>query len=286
MSCHKTENPIVTAVFILLKQERTFKVAIFTFQKNAPKRFTASLKHGKIFNRLDAYQSVLLISYTERFNMNTSIIRVGAEIMALCIARKSARKSLTEGKATFGGFGFHLQYRRSLMDVRNKLIFELKAKNATLTTAESITGGMIASSIVDVPGSSALFKFGFVTYSDEAKHEVLGVNSDLIEMETAVSPNVALEMAQGALKRSGADYAIAVTGLAGPGKDELGRNPGLVYICAASKHGIDVRELHFKGSRNEIRLKTTIVALRIALRMVKSGRSPEPNCWGFAPNPI
>lgn len=161
------------------------------------------------------------------------------------------------------------QYRDALYKAEYRLADMLILKGATITTAESITGGMIASSIVDVPGSSNWFKYGFVTYSDEAKHNVLGVSAELLKRESAVSGSVAEEMAIGALKRSGADYAIAVTGLAGPGLDELGRAPGLVYIGAANEKGVRVKKFNFSGNRNEIRRKTNLSALRMAAEMVR-----------------
>lgn len=167
------------------------------------------------------------------------------------------------------------QYRNLLDRVKYKLGEWLIMKRATITAAESITGGMISSSIVDVPGSSGWFKYGFVTYSDEAKHNVLGVNCELLKRESAVSENVAAEMAIGALKRSGADYAIAVTGLAGPGLDELGRAPGLVYIGVANEKGVRVKKFNFSGNRNEIRRKTNLSALRMAAELVKKDIKSE-----------
>lgn len=139
-----------------------------------------------------------------------------------------------------------------------------------VTTAESLTGGMIASSFVDVPGSSGWFSNGYVTYSDAAKVNMLGVDSNLIARETAVSPNVAIEMAKGALKASGANFAVAVTGLAGPGADELGRDAGLVYIGIACKFGASVREYRFSGSRREIRKKTNLEAVLSLKKIVQN----------------
>lgn len=167
------------------------------------------------------------------------------------------------------------QYRNALNSTKERLAKWLVLRRATITTAESITAGMISSSIVDVPGSSGWFKYGFVTYSDEAKHNVLGVSRELLERESAVSESVAKEMAIGALKRSGADYAIAVTGLAGPGLDELGRAPGLVYIGVANAKGVRVKEFNFSGNRNEIRRKTNLSALRMAVELVKKDAIPE-----------
>ena len=109
----------------------------------------------------------------------------------------------------------------------------LREKRATLAIAESCTGGLIAARITDVPGSSDYFLRGYVTYSNQAKVELLGVDSSAIEQEGAVSEVVARQMADGALARSGADYAVAVTGIAGPGGGTEAKPVGLTYVAVA-----------------------------------------------------
>lgn len=157
---------------------------------------------------------------------------------------------------------------KAIHEAIEELIPLLLGDNFIVTTAESLTGGMIASNFVDFPGSSHWFTHGFVTYSDEAKHSMLGVDSELISRETAVSRLVAAEMAVGALRKSGADFALAVTGLAGPGKDELGRSAGLVYIGIAAKCGYAVREFQFSGDRGEIRRRTNLEAVRMLTELI------------------
>ncbi len=142
-------------------------------------------------------------------------------------------------------------------------------KGAFVCVAESLTGGMIAASLVDKPGSSMWFKEGFVTYSNEAKINRLGVNPIIIDKQTAVCADVAAEMATGALRSSGADASVAVTGLAGPGEDELGRSPGLVYIAAACNAGFVVRRFEFSGDRKTVRKKTNSEAVKILKIMVQ-----------------
>ncbi|MCH5279647.1 MAG: CinA family protein [Christensenellaceae bacterium] len=146
----------------------------------------------------------------------------------------------------------------------------LKERGLCVSAAESLTCGMISSSFADVAGCSKWFSHGFVTYSDEAKADLLGVDPALIKKHTAVSAEVGLEMARCALKRSGADFAIAVTGLAGPGPDELGRDAGLVYIAVAFSGGQAVREFHFDGNRTLIRKKTNRAAVLMLKRMVQN----------------
>ena len=111
-----------------------------------------------------------------------------------------------------------------------ELVETLKKEGMTITTAESCTGGLIAAAITDVPGSSDVFKRGFVTYCDEAKHEMLGVSEEALLNDTAVSERVASEMAEGAAKAAKADAAISVTGIAGPGGGSPDKPVGLVYI--------------------------------------------------------
>ncbi len=154
----------------------------------------------------------------------------------------------------------------------------LLEKKLRVTAAESLTGGMISSSFVDVPGSSDWFSYGFVTYSNEAKTEMVGVPAKLIEENTAVDAEVGLEMAKGALNRSGADAAVAVTGLAGPFSDANGvpypmdprHVPGLVFIACAAKNGASVRRCVFTGSRTMIRKKTVLSAVRMLKKLVQS----------------
>lgn len=153
----------------------------------------------------------------------------------------------------------------------------LTQRGQFVTAAESLTGGMICSSFVDIPGSSDWFSDGFVTYSNEAKIKRLGVPREVIAQHTAVSSEAAMSMAQGALERSGADYAVAVTGLAGPFEDGNGvpypmdprHERGLVFIAAAYAGGCCSRRCVFSGSRAEVRKKTNRQAVRMLKKLVQ-----------------
>jgi nicotinamide-nucleotide amidase len=135
-----------------------------------------------------------------------------------------------------------------------------------LATAESCTGGLIAKSLTDVAGSSAWFERGFVTYSNRSKHEQLGVPVRLIERHGAVSDPVALAMARGALRRSPAGLAVAVTGIAGPDGGSPGKPVGTVWIAWARRRGrrieLRARRFRFQGSRDEVRRRSAAAALR------------------------
>lgn len=135
-------------------------------------------------------------------------------------------------------------------------------KNMRLVTAESCTGGMIAAAMTDRSGSSAIFERGYVTYSNEAKIEEIGVNATTIENHGAVSEQTAAEMAQGALKNSHADIAVSVTGIAGPNGGNKDKPVGLVYIAIAAKNKEpQVFKHNFDGDRTSIRQQTLEQAL-------------------------
>ena len=135
-----------------------------------------------------------------------------------------------------------------------KTIDFLSKKGYTISFAESCTGGMIASSLVDVSGASSVFGYGFITYSADAKISILGVQNETIKNHGIVSCEVAKEMALGASEKSKSDVAISVTGCAGPGTDEDGNEPGTIcfgfYICG----NLFAEKVLLNGnSRNEIR---------------------------------
>lgn len=138
----------------------------------------------------------------------------------------------------------------------------LAGKNMKLVTAESCTGGMIAAAMTDRAGSSSIFDRGFVTYSNEAKIEELGVSADTIQTHGAVSEQAAREMAAGALAHSHADIAVSVTGIAGPTGGSAEKPVGLVYIATCVKGQTpSVYKHNFNGDRTAIRQETLEQAL-------------------------
>lgn len=142
----------------------------------------------------------------------------------------------------------------------------LTQKNMRLATAESCTGGMIAAAMTDRSGSSAVFERGYVTYSNEAKIEELGVKSETIETYGAVSEQTAAEMAAGALKHSHADIALSVTGIAGPNGGTEEKPVGLVYIALALQNKPPrVVKNNFDGDRTSIRQATVEKALELLI---------------------
>lgn len=157
-----------------------------------------------------------------------------------------------------------------LLQDASDLFERTKVLGYRLATAESCTGGLIAASITAVPGASVVLERGFVTYSNEAKVEMLGVPADLIQRRGAVSQEVALAMVDGALKHSRADIALAVTGIAGPDGGSAEKPVGLVHIAAARRNGPRLHEEHRFGDigRHRIQAESAVAALTLAARLL------------------
>lgn len=139
------------------------------------------------------------------------------------------------------------------------------AKNTMVATAESCTGGMIAAALTDIAGSSAVVDRGFVTYTNEAKNEMLDVPMELIEAHGAVSGEVAGAMARGAIRNSPADLAVSVTGIAGPTGGTAEKPVGLVWFGLANANGVIrvERRVFPQGSRDFVRTKATETGLQL-----------------------
>jgi nicotinamide-nucleotide amidase len=145
-----------------------------------------------------------------------------------------------------------------------KLVFLCRTKKLTVATAESCTGGMIAAALTSVPGSSAVLDRGFVTYSNAAKTEMLGVPAALIDSVGAVSEAVARHMAQGAKQRAGVDLAVSVTGVAGPDGGSPEKPVGTVWFGLATADGqVFAHHRLFPGDRQAIRMASTLFALQL-----------------------
>ncbi|MEO3431725.1 nicotinamide-nucleotide amidohydrolase family protein [Inquilinus sp. CAU 1745] len=155
-----------------------------------------------------------------------------------------------------------------------RLIDACRARGWRVATAESCTGGLIGAAITTIAGSSDVYERGFVTYSNEAKTELLDVPAVLIAEVGAVSAEVAEAMARGALARSRADLAISVTGVAGPGGGTEAKPVGLVYIGIMKRGGKPVAHCFiFPGDREAVRLSSVRAALELAAEAVESSGS-------------
>ncbi|EEY2614303.1 nicotinamide-nucleotide amidase [Escherichia coli] len=150
-----------------------------------------------------------------------------------------------------------------LMQLSEQVGQALKARGATVTTAESCTGGWVAKVITDIAGSSAWFERGFVTYSNEAKAQMIGVREETLAQHGAVSEPVVVEMVIGALKAARADYAVSISGIAGPDGGSAEKPVGTVWFAFATARGEGItRRECFSGDRDAVRRQATAYALQ------------------------
>ena len=148
------------------------------------------------------------------------------------------------------------------------LVEILKDKRMTVATAESCTGGLLGKQITDVPGSSAVYPGGVISYCNRIKHALLGVDRALLDSLGPVSEPVARQMAEGVRRVIGADLGVAVTGIAGPDSDGTGRPVGLVYVSASDGRTTLVREHRFDGDRAAVRAQAAEAAADLALQLL------------------
>ncbi|MCZ4075870.1 CinA family protein [Agrobacterium sp. LMR679] len=158
-------------------------------------------------------------------------------------------------------------------ELAGQIIIDFTAHGFMVSTAESCTGGLIAGALTEIAGSSAVVDRGFVTYTNEAKMDMLGVGAETLANFGAVSRQTALQMAHGALFRSRADFAVAVTGIAGPGGGSPDKPVGLVHLAAKARSGkILHREMRYgEIGRTAIRLATVRTALEMLTALNQAG---------------
>ena len=154
------------------------------------------------------------------------------------------------------------------MDEAVRVIRLLTEKNMTLATAESCTGGLLGKLLTDVPGASAAYLGGVISYAYAVKEKLLGVDSAVLEETGAVCGEVALQMAKGARERMGADFALATTGNAGPSADPKNPNVGEIYVALACEKTSLCRKLTLHGSREENRAEACRAALELLLENI------------------
>lgn len=157
----------------------------------------------------------------------------------------------------------------SLREVTEQLAAELQQRGWLLATAESCTGGLIAAACTDLPGSSAWFDRGFVTYSNAAKTDMLGVPATLIAAHGAVSEEVVRAMAAGAVARSAAHVSIAVSGVAGPDGGSADKPVGTVWIAWCLGTECQATRFHLQGTRNDVRQQTLCTALQRLVTLIQ-----------------
>jgi nicotinamide-nucleotide amidase len=160
---------------------------------------------------------------------------------------------------------------RSLLDL-------CRSRRLTIATAESCTGGLVAGALTDIPGSSDVIDRGFVTYSNEAKRAMLGVEASTLATFGAVSKETATQMAVGALERADVDLAVSITGIAGPGGATPGKPVGLVHFAVAARDGRILHREHRFGAigRTAVRARSVVEALRMLMELARGPQQVKP----------
>ncbi|WP_089291805.1 CinA family protein [Actinoplanes regularis] len=152
-------------------------------------------------------------------------------------------------------------------------VHSLVERRETLATAESLTGGLVAATIVEIPGVSAVYRGGLVVYATELKSALAGVPAELLEERGPVDREVAAALAEGARARCGADWGLATTGVAGP-EPQDGKPVGLVYVAVAGPNGRQVRELRLIGNRMAVRTESVTAVLQLLTDVLHTAPAP------------
>ncbi|MBQ3329097.1 MAG: CDP-diacylglycerol--glycerol-3-phosphate 3-phosphatidyltransferase [Eggerthellaceae bacterium] len=170
----------------------------------------------------------------------------------------------------------HGELTEEAHDTAARIVKSYTEAGATCATAESLTGGLIGAAITDVAGSSAVYKGGVVSYTNEVKHSALGVPDEVLASDGAVSEKTALAMADGARAKLGADVAVSVTGIAGPGGEEPGKPVGTVWIGLSTPEGTTAEHHVFEGDREEVRSSTVERALTLLANALGQPKEDTP----------
>lgn len=221
-----------------------------------------SLLETRLLDLIDSQTNPTIATYAKT---GCSEVRITAKAPTMDDAVMLVKPVADEVLKRLEGYVYSTDEKDNLEDVLVRL---LKDKNLKIATAESCTGGLIGTKIVNVSGASNVYAYGYITYSDDAKCETLGVSRESIEKYTAVSDVVAMEMANGARVISGADIAVSVTGYAGP-YDLKDEPKGLVYIGCSTAKETKAYEFRFSGNRQKIRENAAVRALDTVRRTIE-----------------
>lgn len=224
--------------------------------------FGESKVEEMILDLIDKQTNPTLATYAKQGEVH---LRVTARAATEEEAKKLLKPMVKEIKKRFGEAVYTTDEKETLTDVVVKL---LKKHELTVTTAESCTGGLLAGTLVGVPGVSEVFREGFVTYSNKAKRKLLDVSKSTLKKYGAVSAQTAKEMAKGGVFATDADICVAITGLAGPDGATPEKPIGLVYIACYMNDKVHVEEFRFKGDRQKIRERSVIQALDVLRRSI------------------
>lgn len=210
-----------------------------------------SMVETKILDIIDTQTNPTVATYAKTCEVH---LRITAKAETEAAAEKLLQPMVEEMQRRFGKHIYSMDEKETLEEA---VVKALKDQGLTLSSTESCTGGMLSSRLINVPGISSVYKEGFITYSNEAKHKYLGVSEKTLDTYGAVSTETAMEMAKGCAKQTGSDVALATTGIAGPDGGTAEKPVGLVYISCYYKGKTYVQELHLNGNRAKIREQAT-----------------------------
>lgn len=245
-------------------------------------------KFKTVFQMIAIVLFVIKDSYTESSFMSAvedpvwdiswivMIIALGLTVASLCdyllkarplfkMDNPKAQGDLSANRTLLSEANTSLVSEASITSLATKIIDLAMNKNVTISTAESLTGGMISSALTSVSGSSSVFLGGIVSYTNPVKHAELDVPQDILDNQGAVSSECVCAMARGARENLNTDIAVAVSGIAGPTGAEPGKPVGTVWLALSTTNGEQALVEHFQGDRNEVRMQTTKRALELIL---------------------
>ncbi len=250
------------------EMERMLEVAVLPRVREIAKSQALAAKRLKCFGAGESTIADMIGDAMGRGRNPLVNCTVHAGVITLEIVATSSDRDLAEEMGAREEVSLRRVLGRLVYGVGDQTLAEvvgqrLAQTGRTMAVAESCTGGLLAELTTDVPGSSRYFLCGWVTYSNESKSRELGVLPALIETHGAVSEQVAVAMAQGARHKAGADFAIGITGIAGPGGGSEHKPVGLVYIAVSSRDGTDISRYVFPHDRSSVRLRAAQTALNL-----------------------
>ncbi len=215
-----------------------------------------------ILDLIDSQSNPTIAPYAKLGEVHFRVTAFSKDIES---AKELSKPLLVEVLKRFGTYVYTCEEDKNLEDIVVDLLTRYKL---TITTVESCTGGMLSSRLINVSGASNVFHEGFITYSEEAKQQYVRVKKDTLKKYTAVSSNVAEEMARGAALVTGAKVSVSITGLAGPMGGTEAIPVGTVFIGCYCNGEVVVKEFHFQGNRNKIRESAVIAALNVVRKSI------------------
>lgn len=219
-----------------------------------------SLAETRIKDLIEMQSNPTIAPYAKTAEVH---LRVTAKAASTEEAKAMIRPVVQELKKRFGSCVYTT---KEAVTLEQCVVDILKKRGMTVTTAESCSGGMLAARLINVDGASEVFNQGMITYADAAKEKLLGVSAKTLKKHGAVSEKTARAMAKGAAAAAGADAAVAITGIAGPGGSTLEKPVGLVYISCYVNGHIETEAFHFRGNRQKIREYAVARALEFLRR--------------------